>query len=321
MSQTVQSLSYFGKTPQAADFVVHHQDRESGVAFQNWLIDGMSIARERLGDRWEALYEALPSLRFVYWKGTPDELLVGSLISSKDESGRRFPLTGFWEISYEHVESCRWDLPVRYDGLFREVTSRLRPHREADHNLSLKTEVETWPAPDSLSNPENNSIGNLKVGDIDAAFGQPWVERASINLLELSFRVRRWAGWVPDFGLRFPLPPEGPLYLPTLHFWLQLTRITMGEGNGVPNLLWTEARSVPGFIDVYYATPSPVAALFLVAPDLEGDSVYPVHEEDSPRVHLDTNEGRAVIGQVQDKDTSLEEVLRLVSTHSPRSSA
>mgnify|MGYP000031644699 CR=1 FL=1 len=88
------TLGLYGKVPAHGDFI----DRDLPVEFirswDDWLQQGVSNSRERLGDEWLNLYLTSPIWRFMLSAGTIDEQVwAGVLVPSVDSVGRYFPLT------------------------------------------------------------------------------------------------------------------------------------------------------------------------------------------------------------------------------------
>ena len=84
----------YGKVPAHGDFVRRGLPTSFVGPWDAWLQDGMATARERLGDRWVAAWDAAPPWRFALPAGAcgPDAV-AGVLLTSEDMVGRRFPIT------------------------------------------------------------------------------------------------------------------------------------------------------------------------------------------------------------------------------------
>jgi len=302
LTPTIRQGGFFGKLPVAADFVAYHAGGPLGAAWQQWLLDGVSLARERLGDRWAELYEAFPSYRFLYRAVATEAAVAGSIVPSRDESGRRFPFSLFVEIA-DATPS------------FTETPAGVSPTLEAFETVADGSDgsIETLKAgADGLVPGISPAppVNDGSVAEIAAALGNDGsVGRAVVNLVELAHRVSKWEGWTPDFGLRFPLP-DGPTADAAFGLWLGLCRASLGVGEGLPSIFWTK-RS--GMMDVYYHPPAPLAFLFLVDHALESDHLYPVHEEEAPRVFLASGaEGEGLAKELLNRDQSVGDLIAVV---------
>ncbi|MBW6400952.1 type VI secretion system-associated protein TagF [Roseomonas sp. HJA6] len=84
----------YGKVPAHGDFVRRRLPTSFVGPWDAWLQQGMAEARERLGDRWTAVWDDAPPWRFALPAGAcgPDAV-AGVMLSSEDMVGRRFPIT------------------------------------------------------------------------------------------------------------------------------------------------------------------------------------------------------------------------------------
>jgi type VI secretion system protein ImpM len=84
----------YGKVPAHGDFVRRGLPTSFVGPWDTWLQDGMATGRDRLGDRWAALWDGAPPWRFALPAGAcgPDAV-AGVLLPSEDMVGRRFPIT------------------------------------------------------------------------------------------------------------------------------------------------------------------------------------------------------------------------------------
>ncbi|MEM7439074.1 MAG: type VI secretion system-associated protein TagF [Pseudomonadota bacterium] len=87
---------FYGKMPGHGDFVRSKADPGFVAAWDTWLQASFSDSRTRLGDAWQAAYEAMPIWRFTLPGGVcGDDPILGVMMPSQDRVGRMFPLTVF----------------------------------------------------------------------------------------------------------------------------------------------------------------------------------------------------------------------------------
>ena len=90
MSDHAMSAWVFGKLPTHGDFVSRGLDQVTRDRLDHWLSQAMLRARDALGERFEAAYDAAPPWRFV--EQDAERWTGGALCASVDAAGRRFPL-------------------------------------------------------------------------------------------------------------------------------------------------------------------------------------------------------------------------------------
>lgn len=100
-------VKLFGKMPAHGDFVGRGVGPHEGDNLDGWLISTMLDARDRIGARFDDLYDRAPPWRFA----TPE--VAGVLVPSVDAVGRRYPLyLGLTDAPAEVAEACE-DLVYR----------------------------------------------------------------------------------------------------------------------------------------------------------------------------------------------------------------
>lgn len=84
---------FFGKMPARGDFLRVGLPRSFTDPLDDWLSRALTAARADLGERWEAVWSAASTWRFVLPPGAcgPAQA-VGVLLPSEDRVGRAFPL-------------------------------------------------------------------------------------------------------------------------------------------------------------------------------------------------------------------------------------
>jgi type VI secretion system ImpM family protein len=309
----------FGKTPFAADFIAINAGAPQAVAFQKWLLEGAALAKTRLQGDWRARFDRAPRYRYVFWRGRPDTLLVGSIGSSRDQSGRRFPLTVF--VVAQQCERKEFkNFPSYFSSFFGEAEKLIDQSVSEGRTDRIESVDELKRGVEGilsgLAPRERPDLREFKVSDLQASLSAPGdgdlLERAMGNMLELAYRTGRKPENRPGFGCRFPLPGAGPLYDPSVFFWLSLGQITVGGGETNPILFWTNpGQESSGHLDLYFRSPDPISFLFLVDPSFQAESIYPVHET-AGSAESDKQGGRARVREkLREPALNLAELLRL----------
>lgn len=88
-------VGYFGKLPGSADFVSSRATSEDLQAFDECLQGAMLRLTEEA--EWEAVFDAMPRCSFLF-RASAQHWLAGEFASSRDASGRRYPLMIFQRL-------------------------------------------------------------------------------------------------------------------------------------------------------------------------------------------------------------------------------
>ncbi|TVQ27872.1 MAG: type VI secretion system-associated protein TagF [Wenzhouxiangella sp.] len=88
------SSGCYGKIPRLGDFITRFLAGSMVANWDEWLQDGISASRERLGETWIDYYMVSPVWNFAAGPGTLDQSTwLGVLIPSVDRVGRYFPFS------------------------------------------------------------------------------------------------------------------------------------------------------------------------------------------------------------------------------------
>jgi type VI secretion system protein ImpM len=87
-------VGFYGKLPSHGDFLARRVPDAFVGSWDQWLQEGMTATRLRLGAEWLNVYLTSPIWRFVCAAGAcGPEMVAGILVPSVDKVGRYFPLT------------------------------------------------------------------------------------------------------------------------------------------------------------------------------------------------------------------------------------
>jgi len=94
MDQRMSRSGFFGKLVSHGDFISRRLSPAFLRAWDEWLQEGLTCSRERLGEQWQTTYLCSPIWRFALASGVCGEpAWAGVLMPSVDRVGRCFPLT------------------------------------------------------------------------------------------------------------------------------------------------------------------------------------------------------------------------------------
>ena len=128
------TVGLFGKIPAKADFIRHGVSEPAARAFHDWLHQGMESLRGA------GLESPNHIVRFLFSPHGSGQVLVGLLVPSRDQVGRRFPLAAFYSMDaawfahrfsrvpiacYPFLEGLRGLLTRAQDLSFEELVAEL----------------------------------------------------------------------------------------------------------------------------------------------------------------------------------------------------
>ncbi len=109
----------FGKLPSHGDFVARGLDDTARKAWDAWISEGLTRARENLGAAFEAVHDAAPPWRFVLGPGPfGPGWRAGAIAPSIDAAGRRYAVVLVLEgLSDARAIGCGEALAAAAEGL------------------------------------------------------------------------------------------------------------------------------------------------------------------------------------------------------------
>lgn len=293
---TAISAGCFGKLPIFADFLRHNAALAEVRELDQWLQEGLFLARESIGAGWEAEYDAAPAARFVFSPGVSTRFLAGVLVLGRDGAGRRFPFAIFAAVEAAPLRGETALIPHHFGTFLDEAESLATEGWRGLDPKSFLSRVAALGAVGSTSVADCRRRHEEFLrkeaapfwGAIARAPGGEGVPRAAETLRGLlrphGAPVRRR----PTFGVKFPLPAEtggaGPRNAAAL--WLDAW-ICLQDSSEVPTLATWRERTVdgPAGLCIFPGPLSPRDFLHLIQPGLETDRLFDLSKQegaDSP---------------------------------------
>ena len=273
----------YGKIPAHGDFVRHNVGGTAVRALDEWLREGLYLAKSSLGRSFDATYDAAPSHRFLFAPKPTEPKVVGAMRPSRDRSRRTFPFLIAAEADVGSINGREpAHLPVRFAGFLEEADRRTADivtggigHRE----------IGSWLEQSGLESAREESTAAYD-RYLDETMFSTWCERQwgffgdsrkyllFRNLLEL---LGPLGGVVPQgftLGVRFPL---GAVTTPELDvaFWMDLCRRLVGLPIETPVCFWTAAApdGQRGYLLLFFRLPPARALSELLLEGSSGDYV------------------------------------------------
>lgn len=273
----------YGKIPAHGDFVRHNVSGTAVRALDEWLREGLYLAKSGLGRSFDDAYDAAPSYRFLFAPKSGEPKIVGAMRPSRDRSRRTFPFLIAAEADVDSLNGREpAHIPVRFAAFLEEADRRTGDivtggigHRE----------VGSWLEQSGLATAREESTAAYDRFLSETMFAS-WCERQwgffgdsrkyllFRNLLEL---LGPLSGVVPQgftLGVRFPLgaktAPEADVA-----FWMELCRNLVRLPIETPVCFWTAAApgGRRGFLLLFFRMPPARALSELLQDGSTGDYV------------------------------------------------
>ncbi len=283
MQASTAAIIGYGKLPVHGDFVRHNANGTAVRGLDEWLREGLYLAKTRLGRQFEAAYDSTPSYRFLFAPEESQSNIIGVLRPSRDRSRRTFPFLIAAESEISPSEPSKFaQITVSFasfldqaDQLSKTIVEGSVGHREVGDRLEqsgLATAAE---------GSANAYEGFLRGTTLGTWCQQHWGyfddSRKYLlfrNLLDLLEPLK---GIVPSgftLGLKFPLGAESSPEL-SVAFWMQVCSRLLGISISTPVCFWTAGgpETTRGFLIVFFGLPPARALADLLPVESPGDYV------------------------------------------------
>ena len=134
------STGFFGKLPGFTDFIKYNAAGREILTIDNWLQEGLALAKLKYKNEWKNYYNNSLTLNFVYPFTGTDNTTIGVISPSNDKSGRSFPLIMFRNIKKNVNDGLSYYLiPTAHREIFQFLTDIIDENRLTEDTSSLKS--------------------------------------------------------------------------------------------------------------------------------------------------------------------------------------
>jgi type VI secretion system protein ImpM len=277
----------FGKLPIHSDFIRYHLATREAGAFEKWVQEGAACIARSHPKGWPPVYRHFPVHHFVLSGREQEDSLIGSLVSSRDKSGRVYPFTTLATVGGAVFNTNRATLPLVHRDFYRESEGL----------------IEIVP---------NLASVNALAGELDALAAEtpPYQQRDllehQIRLLEtiplksywadlkvpVSERERFWCAFYDimksaqkrgpsrtHWGIRIPLPDAGD-QTPFVIFWVQMVEAILEDRFWRAHYFWNKGTDVHNACLTLFFRPLPPSYLApLINHKLDDNAVFDLGRE------------------------------------------
>ncbi len=261
----------FGKMPIRADFIRHNVNSREVVAFEKWLQEGIGLLSRKHPDGFPEVYRNFPRHHFLLIGGEQERTLAGSLIASRDKSGRNYPFSIFVSAEAQLFREMQSVVPLVYQEFYRDseaifhenwtseplslLTSRVDGVSQRDTGLTKRQLLEQ-----QISLLEKISLPQLWQQVLPQAGSEDREALFAALFSALRTVVRRGPSRT-NWGLRLPIPASGEQTAYVV-FWLQIIESVLENRSWRAQCFWSRAGTEqPAALTVFF---KPLPGSFLL---------------------------------------------------------
>lgn len=242
----------FGKMPIHPDFIRHNVNSREVVGFEKWIQEGVGLINRKHPGGFPEVYRSFPRYNFLLIGGEQERTLVGSLISSRDKSGRHYPFSIFVAAEAQLFREMQAVVPLVYGDFFCDTEAIFGENWTNEPLGLLSSRVDGIPHRDTgLTRRQllEQQIALLQQIPMQQLWQQVFPgagveapQRLFAALFSALRTVVRRGPTRTNWGIRLPLPAEGD-QTPYVVFWVQIIESILEDRSWRAHYFWNRANT------------------------------------------------------------------------------
>ncbi len=273
----------FGKMPVHPDFIRHNVNSREVVGFEKWVQEGIGLITRKHPGGWPEVYQAFPRFHFMLIGGEQERTLAGSLMASRDKSGRHYPFSIFVSAEARLFRDMQAVVPLIYREFFRDTEAIFGEHWTSEPLPLLTGRVDGTSHRDTgLTRRQllEQQIALLQPIPMEQLWrqavpqmGTEGRERLFSALFSALRTVVRRGPTRTNWGIRLPIPAEGD-QSPFVVFWMQIIESILEDRSWRAHSFWSRAgANHPAALTVFFKPLPGSFLLQLLNPAIDDGSV------------------------------------------------
>ena len=263
---------YFGKLPKIADFVKYNASGDEILLIDNWIQDGIRLAKLKYKNNWKNYYNNTSPIYFIFPFTGTDRITIGIICPSNDKSGRNFPFLIFGNMKQDLIKDLQVHLlPLNFKGYFESITEMYNNNFFAEDLSELKIQTNNLSGSTiSAKSTENIYDNYLSDTSVEKLFKKPLFNSVNNNVHTVDdlFKNRiRLLEHSPAVKFNFDFQADNKL-LDTC-FYIQLLLKIFERSNFFPAVFWNTIQNELISLSLFFQKPTPLNFLDLFYPDDE----------------------------------------------------
>lgn len=249
------STGFFGKLPGFTDFIKYNAAGKEILTIDNWLQEGLALAKLKYKNEWKDYYNNSLSLNFAYPFTGTDTTTIGVIVPSNDKSGRSFPfllfnnikknvndVSSFYLIPSAYREILQLYLDIIDESKLIEDTSNLK---SVTDNLKLSVVNNVL-----LADEYNKFISETKLSDVIVLENQN-----QFDLNEFFEHNLRIFEHFVCFSYKLDLSVSGTSFL--VSYYIQILQNIFKKSDSTFGIFWTQLDDKSWLLFLIFTKPSP----------------------------------------------------------------
>lgn len=248
------AAGFFGKLPGFPDFIKHNSAGKEILSIDTWIQEGLALAKLKIKNNWKNYYNNLPKMNFIYPFTGTDNIILGSIVSSGDKSGRSYPFIMFSLINKSLIAgSSQFLIPYDCKEIFFGFEKIISENLTAVDTANLKSSVENLSIsiPDSvnISSDNKNFLSTFKLVNVFEL--EEDKEILISDLFEKHIKV-----FDHFISLEYKLYPDKQNEFFLIGFFVDLIKVIFKNHNSIPLVFWYQVKENSGSVLISFTKPT-----------------------------------------------------------------
>ncbi len=279
----------FGKLPIHPDFIRHNVNSREMIAFEKWVQEGVGLITRKHPAGWPQTYQNFPRFHFAQVGGDHERTLVGTLVASRDRSGRHYPFAVCAAAEDSLFREMQAVLPLVFGDFFRSAEAVCGENWTSEPLALLAGRIDTLNRRDTGLTRRHLLEGQIGLLQ-EIPMGRFWAgalpdadnagrEQLFITLFSALKTVVRRGPSRTNWGIRLPIPAEGD-QRPFVVFWMQVVESILEDRSWRAHYFWSRGAAEHRASLTVFFKPLPGSFLLqLLNPQIDDGSIFDATRE------------------------------------------
>ncbi len=280
------TTGYFGKLPKFADFVKYNASGDEILLIDNWIQEGIRLAKLKYKNNWQNYYNNTSPIYFIFPFTDTDKITIGIICPSKDKSGRNFPFLIFGNMKQDLIKDLQVNLlPLNFKGYFESITELYNDNYFTEDLSEMKFQINNLSdsilSANSAENIYDNYLSDTSVEKLyqkTLNISDHSKVRSVNNLFKNRIEIIEHSP-----AVKFNFDSRADYKLLDTCFHIQLILKIFNRSNFFPAVFWNTIHEELINLSLFFQKPTPLNFLDLIYTDDESrnDTTLEKAEEDN----------------------------------------
>lgn len=264
------TTGYFGKLPKFADFVKYKAGGDEIFVIDNWIQEGLTLAKLKYKNSWKDYYNNTSPIYFIFPFTDTDKITIGIICPSNDKSGRSFPFLIFGNMKKDLIKDLQVHLlPLNFKGYFESITEMYNKNYFTEDLSEMKFQTNNLSDSTILAKSAENIYNNyLSDTSVERLFEKTLINSAGNNIHTVNdLFMNRIEIIEHSPAVKFNFDTRADYKLLDTCLYIQLLLKIFNRSNFFPAVFWNTIHEELISLSLFFQKPTPLNFMDLIYTD------------------------------------------------------